>query len=173
MFASLRQMLGPVRQGAVNPARVGRQATVSRMPWVTRAAWYSGEAMQGHESLCKESSGHTRSNKSGSEGNLRIMPADLFLVRHATPDWNRTDLRYDIPLAPTYRSGTQRSPLARRISPNTTHTASLPARWTAPRDCRSRFRRHPNPGHYRRGPHGVGARRTGVRSPRTHDPPDG
>ncbi len=25
VFASLRQMLGPVRQGAVNPARVGRQ----------------------------------------------------------------------------------------------------------------------------------------------------
>jgi broad specificity phosphatase PhoE len=28
------------------------------------------------------------------------MPADLFLVRHATPDWNRTDLRYDIPPGP-------------------------------------------------------------------------
>lgn len=28
------------------------------------------------------------------------MPAVLFLVRHASPDWNRTDLRYDIPPGP-------------------------------------------------------------------------
>ena len=28
------------------------------------------------------------------------MPAELFLVRHASPDWNRTDLRYDIPPGP-------------------------------------------------------------------------
>ncbi len=31
---------------------------------------------------------------------FRIMPVDLFLVRHASPDWNRTDLRYDIPPGP-------------------------------------------------------------------------
>ena len=28
------------------------------------------------------------------------MPATLYLVRHATPDWSRTDLRYDIPPGP-------------------------------------------------------------------------
>lgn len=31
---------------------------------------------------------------------LCAMPADLFLIRHATPDWTRTDLRYDIPPGP-------------------------------------------------------------------------
>lgn len=47
--------------------------------------------MQGHESL-----------RQGipQKGRLVAMPADLFLVRHATPDWNRTDLRYDIPPGP-------------------------------------------------------------------------
>jgi probable phosphoglycerate mutase len=28
------------------------------------------------------------------------MPATLYLIRHATPDWNRTDIRYDIPPGP-------------------------------------------------------------------------
>ncbi len=28
------------------------------------------------------------------------MPAEIFLARHATPDWSRTDLRYDIPPGP-------------------------------------------------------------------------
>jgi broad specificity phosphatase PhoE len=28
------------------------------------------------------------------------MPATLYLIRHATPDWSRTDLRYDIPPGP-------------------------------------------------------------------------
>lgn len=28
------------------------------------------------------------------------MTATIYLVRHATPDWNRTDLRYDIPPGP-------------------------------------------------------------------------
>lgn len=28
------------------------------------------------------------------------MPATVYLVRHATPDWSRTDLRYDIPPGP-------------------------------------------------------------------------
>jgi probable phosphoglycerate mutase len=28
------------------------------------------------------------------------MPAILYLVRHATPDWSRTDIRYDIPPGP-------------------------------------------------------------------------
>jgi len=47
--------------------------------------------MQGHESLCRVSPG---------KETIRLMPADLFLVRHASPDWNRTDLRYDIPPGP-------------------------------------------------------------------------
>jgi probable phosphoglycerate mutase len=29
------------------------------------------------------------------------MPATLYLIRHATPDWSRTDLRYDIPPGPS------------------------------------------------------------------------
>lgn len=28
------------------------------------------------------------------------MPATLYLIRHATPDWSRTDIRYDIPPGP-------------------------------------------------------------------------
>jgi broad specificity phosphatase PhoE len=28
------------------------------------------------------------------------MPATLYLIRHATPDWTRTDIRYDIPPGP-------------------------------------------------------------------------
>ena len=28
------------------------------------------------------------------------MSATLYLIRHATPDWNRTDIRYDIPPGP-------------------------------------------------------------------------
>jgi probable phosphoglycerate mutase len=28
------------------------------------------------------------------------MPATLYLIRHATPDWARTDIRYDIPPGP-------------------------------------------------------------------------
>jgi probable phosphoglycerate mutase len=28
------------------------------------------------------------------------MPAILYLIRHATPDWSRTDIRYDVPPGP-------------------------------------------------------------------------
>jgi probable phosphoglycerate mutase len=28
------------------------------------------------------------------------MPATVYLIRHATPDWSRTDIRYDIPPGP-------------------------------------------------------------------------
>jgi broad specificity phosphatase PhoE len=31
---------------------------------------------------------------------VRLMSATVFLVRHATPDWSRTDIRYDIPPGP-------------------------------------------------------------------------
>jgi broad specificity phosphatase PhoE len=31
---------------------------------------------------------------------MRFMSALIYLIRHATPDWSRTDLRYDIPPGP-------------------------------------------------------------------------
>lgn len=31
---------------------------------------------------------------------MRFMSALVYLIRHATPDWSRTDLRYDIPPGP-------------------------------------------------------------------------
>jgi broad specificity phosphatase PhoE len=39
-------------------------------------------------------------NKSSPLMQELLMPEQIFLTRHATPDWSRTDIRYDIPPGP-------------------------------------------------------------------------
>jgi probable phosphoglycerate mutase len=57
------------------------------------------------------------------------MPATLYLIRHATPDWNRKDIRYDIPPGPPLTE--QGEDEARRLgeflkSTNITHLYTSP-----------------------------------------------